>query len=107
MDLIYLAVRMRMGWRSSVRIHRMASTDAAELFMDETFDFVYIDADHTYDAVKADLSAWWPKVRPGGVLAGDDYGFAGWWEDGVTRAVSESLQPVEIRDRQWVMRKST
>ena len=42
-------------------------------FEDASIDFVYIDARHTYDAVMEDLEAWWPKVRPGGIVAGEDY----------------------------------
>ena len=36
-------------------------------------DFVYIDGNHTYKYVKADLENYWPKIRKGGVLAGHDY----------------------------------
>ena len=32
------------------------------------------DALHTYEAVLADLRAWWPRLRRGGLLSGDDYG---------------------------------
>lgn len=39
--------------------------------------------------VMGDLESYYPKVKPGGLLAGDDYGVAGWWHDGVTRAVDE------------------
>jgi predicted O-methyltransferase YrrM len=39
----------------------------------EPIDFLYIDADHGYDGVMADLIAWVPHVRPGGVIVGDDY----------------------------------
>lgn len=46
---------------------------AAELFEDATIDAVWIDASHGYDFVKADIAAWWPKVRPGGLLGGDDW----------------------------------
>jgi len=49
------------------------SVNASKQFPDEYFDFVYIDADHTEEAVKEDILAWWPKVRSGGVLAGHDY----------------------------------
>ena len=42
-------------------------------FQDNYFDMVYIDADHTEEAVYADLLAWYPKVRAGGVLSGHDY----------------------------------
>lgn len=50
------------------------STDAARRFDDGYFDWVYLDALHTYDAVVQDLRAWWPKLREGGLLSGDDYG---------------------------------
>ena len=51
-----------------------ASVDAAKRFADKSVDFVFIDADHSAKAVYEDLQAWVPKVRPGGVLAGHDYG---------------------------------
>ena len=49
------------------------SVPAAKLFPDDFFDFVYIDAAHDKDNVEADLKAWYPKVRRGGVFAGHDY----------------------------------
>ena len=54
-------------------------------------DSVYIDADHCYPAVRADIAAWLPKVRPGGIIAGHDF----WPEKfpGVCRAVHEAFGP--------------
>ena len=52
---------------------RNSSVGAARSFADASVDFVYLDARHTYDAVTEDLEAWWPKVRAGGILAGEDY----------------------------------
>lgn len=52
---------------------RSSSLAASNIFKAGQFDFVYLDADHTYEGAKADIAAWWPKVRPGGVLAGHDY----------------------------------
>jgi hypothetical protein len=49
------------------------SVEAAKQFEDGYFDFVYIDANHNYDSVTADLEAWYPKVRKGGMIAGHDY----------------------------------
>ena len=49
------------------------SVDVAKTIPDESLDWVYIDADHRYEAVKADLKAWFPKVRKGGVMSGHDY----------------------------------
>lgn len=36
-------------------------------------DLIYIDADHTYEGVKQDLISYWPKVKDGGIIFGDDY----------------------------------
>jgi len=72
-----------------VQVHRLPSAEAAPRFPDAYFDFVYIDGNHYVEYVRADLEAWAPKVRPGGVIGGDDYGREGWWDDGVTRAVDE------------------
>ena len=57
------------------RFHKMLSTEAAELFAANktTFDFAYIDARHDYCGVTEDIEAYWPLVRPGGILAGHDY----------------------------------
>ncbi len=56
-----------------VRMWKMPSVEAAKQFPDGSMDFVFIDADHTYDAVMADLNAWWPKVAKGGMLTGHDF----------------------------------
>lgn len=40
---------------------------------DETLDFIYVDANHKLEAVRADLAAWYPKVRTGGLISGHDY----------------------------------
>ena len=50
-------------------------------------DLVFIDGDHTYDHVKADLQSWMPHIRDGGILCGHDYGWDKW--DGVKQAFDE------------------
>lgn len=61
----------KFGQRASVL--RLDSRTAAATFDDKSLDVVYIDAEHTYEAVLADIQAWAPKVRPGGLLCGHDY----------------------------------
>jgi hypothetical protein len=52
---------------------RKFSVEAAGDFADGSLDFVYIDGNHEFSAVAADLFAWTPKVRSGGIIAGHDY----------------------------------
>jgi len=61
-----------------------SSADAAPLFRDRSLDLLFIDGSHFYEAVIQDLKLWVPKVKPGGLVCGDDY-----WEEGVVRAFSE------------------
>lgn len=49
------------------------SLDAVKDFEDESLDFVYIDANHSYENAKADIEAWSKKVKKGGIVAGHDY----------------------------------
>lgn len=68
------------------------SVDMAKQLDDRSLDFVYIDADHQYEAVKSDIEAWFPKVRVGGIISGHDYLRDGYEPDpqqGVNRAVNE------------------
>ena len=75
---------------------------AAESFVDGTFDFVFIDAEHTYEAVKADIAAWLPKIRSGGLLSGHDYSGS---FPGVCDAVNEMKRKIiEGTDKVWAIR---
>jgi FkbM family methyltransferase len=60
-------------WQDRAHIVRMDSVKAASMFPDEYFDFIYIDADHSYEGVVRDIAAWWPKIKKGGLFCGDDY----------------------------------
>lgn len=55
-----------------VRVLRMTTLDAAKEIT-ETLDFVYVDARHDYCGVNEDIQAYWPKLKPGGIMAGHDY----------------------------------
>ncbi|MEO8270146.1 MAG: class I SAM-dependent methyltransferase [Aureliella sp.] len=67
-------------------ILEMSSVAAALKFSEDSVDFAFIDADHTYESVIADIRAWWPKIKVGGTLSGHDY-VSGWV--GVAKAVDE------------------
>ena len=67
---------------------RMTSVEASKAFKDDSVDFVMIDGAHDYDSVKSDIDSWLPKVRKGGLIAGDDYSKS--WP-GVIKAVDEKF----------------
>lgn len=93
-------VDVRKGW----------SVERASEVPDGALDFVYIDADHQYAAVKADIEAWFPKVRAGGIISGHDYLEAGFPKDpeqGVNEAVDEffaarGLKVNFTNERKWL-----
>jgi hypothetical protein len=115
MDEVYKRVLQRFETEiadGAVVIHRSTSAEAAAGFEDASLDWVYVDGNHLYEYVRADLELFAPKMRPGGLLAGDDYGAAGWWDDGVRRAVDRFLvtqagayEPVLLRD-QFLLRRA-
>lgn len=78
-------------FKSRSVILRMQSIDAVLHFPDNTLDFVHIDGNHTYQAVKQDLIDWWPKMRKNGLFSGHDYlnGIYHNTEFGVKQAVDE------------------
>lgn len=67
------AVRKLERFWPRVRFVQQRSVVAARLFEEASLDFVFVDAGHDECSVLEDLEAWWPKLRPGGLLAGDDY----------------------------------
>ena len=72
-------------YKNKVEIIKGDSALSAENFSDGYFDFVFIDADHSYEGCLADIKAWFPKVKKGGYICGHDYPRY----DGVVRAVNE------------------
>ena len=70
---------------------RMTSMEAVKLYEDNSLDFVLIDGSHAYEDVCNDITEWLKKIKPGGMLAGDDFV----WE-GVNRAVKELLPSADI-----------
>jgi hypothetical protein len=57
---------------SKVQFVRKLSVEASKQFDNESLDFVYIDGNHDYKYVLEDLKAWYPKIKTGGYLCGDD-----------------------------------
>lgn len=74
------------------------SLDVCKTYKDGSLDFIFIDASHTYEAVKQDINAWFPKLKKGGMMAGHDYD----WPE-VRRAVDEYFSGRQIKalEQSW------
>jgi hypothetical protein len=89
-DEFYRMVKSRMySFRDRCWILRKTSEQAIEFFPDESLDFVFIDAGHTYEDVKKDIELWIPKVKNGGIISGHNWHHPKF--PGVTQAVNELL----------------
>ena len=85
-----------------------SSQNAATKLDDDSYDFVFIDADHSLRAVLKDLDSYWPKVRSGGIIAGHDSNLFS-----VSIAVTswtkhKGLQPADVKmvaNNAWYFRK--
>ncbi len=63
------------------------SENVCNRFENEYFDYVYIDGEHSYEAVTRDLTNYFCKVKIGGWIIGDDYGWTG-----IAQAVHDFLE---------------
>jgi hypothetical protein len=107
-------VTPRFGTRSrefpNVKVHRGNSLDVAPTFAGASLDWVYIDGDHSASAVDTDIRAWFPKIKKGGALVGDDFD---WLDEHGSRSVQQGLgtacealnvSPARIDGGQYLLR---
>lgn len=110
MDAIHDEVARKFGSLSNVVIDRGMSDEVMGRFADDYFDWVYIDGNHYYDFVLRDLELARAKVRPGGIIAGDDYN----WGSDIGLPVKKAVQDfaaahelerkIEIIESQFLIR---
>lgn len=67
---------------------------------------VFIDADHSYEAVREDINCWWPNIKASGVLAGHDIDMVRESWPGVKKAVTECFgDRFNVNGNIWSARK--
>ena len=111
MDRLHNAVVKRFANRPEVHIHRELSVDAMHRLPDASLDVCFVDGDHSFEVVLQDFVMAHRKVKPGGYICGDDWG----WKDeqgrtSVREAVLAYLQmhPVDfvhVRNGQILIRR--
>lgn len=86
---------------NNVNLIKDYSHNVSTIFADKSVDLVYIDGDHSYQAVNKDIELYLPKIKQGGILAGHDYSKS--WP-GVVKAVDERLGSPDaiFKDTSWM-----
>jgi len=84
------------GIHKRVTVLKATTHEAVAHCFNNMADMVFIDADHSYEAVKQDILDWKPKLRAGGIISGHDFT----WES-VHRAIADTLLGVENESTVW------
>jgi len=96
--------KMISNYKNIIKIKKL-SVEASKDFLDNFFDFVYIDANHDYESVKQDIFHWYDKIKINGFIGGHDYHYG---SGGVYEAVNEIFKDKKIKlysDSSWIIKK--
>lgn len=85
-DELYEDVKKDFTETGRAELVRGLSWEVHEQFQDGGYDFIFIDGDHSYEAIKKDLELYVPKIRAGGLVMGHDHNEH---NPGVVKAVKE------------------
>lgn len=85
--------------KSVVNITVGDSSTTASNYQDKSLDFVFIDGDHSFDGVLRDIRAWLPKIKDGGIIAGDDFDNPNF--PGVSDAVISCISDIKQMGNIW------
>jgi len=64
-------------YKEKVILHKKSSREAFSLLKDDFYDYIFIDGEHTYEALSEDLKNYYSKIKTGGLVSGHDYGLPG------------------------------
>ena len=111
MQDIYEEVRTKFADTPAVSIHRGKSEDAFAAFEDGYFDWVYLDGNHHAPFIDNDIAIALEKVKPNGIIAGDDYNWKAEKEGAPVRtAVGHALDglgdaaELQLMGQQWMLK---
>jgi predicted O-methyltransferase YrrM len=80
------------------------SSTFANSIEDESLDFIFIDGDHSYEGFTKDLSSYFPKVKKGGIVSGDDITLTT-ISKGLNDFFSENKPDIKTGEKMWYMVK--
>lgn len=70
---LFQKVLMQFSSNQRIKINRAESLKAANEYPDNFFDWIFLDANHSYEHCSADLRAWYPKIKSNGIFSGHDF----------------------------------
>lgn len=80
------------------------SQQVSTTFADNSIDLVYIDGDHSTEAVYNDMATWYPKLKTNGLLFGDDFGWAT-VKSAVVEFCAKNKISLQILKNKWLIEK--
>ena len=81
-----------LNYNEHVKLIKNFSHLGVNQFEDKSIDLLYIDGEHTYNAVTLDLNLWFPKMKDGSTIWGDDF-----WKGGVKKAVADFCKDKNLK----------
>lgn len=92
------------GLVDHVTLVQATSQAALDIIKEPKVDFIFIDGDHSYEAVRTDINGWWSRLKVGSYMAGHDYGSY----MSVNRAVREIFYrfSIETINGSWLVKKT-
>lgn len=88
-----IAIENFIPWSDKITMNIATSDEMVAKYPDDTFDWLFIDGDHSYQATKNDIVNYYSKVKSGGIFSGHDFNLPE-----VSRAVIEFCQQIRIRE---------
>ncbi len=88
------------GFESVITPIQSTSMSALAQFEDNSLDFIFIDGDHSYEAVYEDTLNWYPKLKEGRIISGHD-AYAPQIQKAVTDALGKYNKTFSIDGTIW------
>ena len=100
MDILFSEVdrSLRIGEGATVELFRGTSDEFRSASKNKTFDFIWIDGDHTFQGVLRDLEFSLEVIAEGGIIAGDDFDWPQVREAVTKFSADHQLAPFEVRN---------
>jgi predicted O-methyltransferase YrrM len=94
-DSFNLFKKNTLSVKNKLELIRSSSIKAVNYLIEDEIDFLFIDGDHSYDAVKSDFDIWFPKLKGGGLIIMHDCG----WAEGVIRVINQDILPNVMKSK--------